>query len=73
MMMAKQRIKWIDIYQSDLPVLARLLRSTLIARGFLAKYQRKKVKGYIETVPFVRVSEEQAEIVRDLLASYQLT
>ena len=72
-MMAKQRIKWIDIYQSDLPVLARLLRSTLIARGFLAKYQRKKVKGYIETVPFVRVSEEQAEIVRDLLASYQLT
>lgn len=72
-MTAKKRIKWIDIYQSDIPVLARLLRSTLLARGFIAKYQRKKVQGYLETVPFVRVTEDQAEVARDLLAAYQLT
>ena len=72
-MTTKKRIKWIDIYQSDIPVLARLLGSTLIARGFVAKYQRKKVKGYIETVPFVRVKEDQSEEAKDLLASYQLT
>lgn len=71
--MAAQRKKWMDLYQTDVPVLARLLSSSLIARGFTAKYQRKKVKGESESKPFVRVEYTELETAKNLLIKYNLS
>ena len=72
-MMAKQtRNKWINIYHSDVPVVARLLGSVLAAKGFAAKYQRRKMKGFTGSVPLVRVQEQEADLVKDLLTYYRL-
>ena len=72
--MSKQtRKKWVNLYHSEVPVVARLLGSVLVARGFAAKYQRRKMKGYTGSVPLVRVEEDQAELVKDLLTYYRLT
>ncbi len=72
-MTAQKRKKWVNLYQSDVPVVARLLGSILVARGFAAKYQRRKMKGYIDSVPLVRVEEHEAEQVKDLMTYYRLT
>lgn len=72
-MAAQKRKKWINLYRSDVPVVARLLGSVLVARGFAAKYQRRKIKGSIESIPLVRVEEHEAEQVKDLLSYYRLT
>lgn len=72
-MTAQKRKKWINLYHSDVPVVARLLGSVLVARGFAAKYQRRKMKGYTESVPLVRVEEHEAEQVKDLLSYHRLT
>lgn len=70
--MTEKRKKWMDLYQTDVPVLARLLSSSLIARGFTAKYQRKKLKGETESTPFVRVEYTDMEIAKNLLIKYNL-
>ena len=72
-MAIQKRKKWINLYHSDVPVVARLLGSVLVARGFAAKYQRRKMKGYSGSVPLVRVEEHEAEQVKDLLTYYRLT
>jgi len=72
-MTVQKRKKWINLYHSDVPVVARLLGSVLVARGFAAKYQRRKMKGYGSSVPLVRVQEQEAEQVKDLLTYYRLT
>ena len=72
-MAAQKRKKWINLYRSDIPVVARLLGSVLVARGFAAKYQRRKIKGSLDSVPLVRVEEHEAEQVKDLLTYYRLT
>ena len=72
--MSKQtRKKWINLYHSEVPVVARLLGSVLVARGFAAKYQKRKMKGFTGSVPLVRVEEHEAEQVKDLLSYYRLT
>ncbi len=72
-MAIQKRKKWVNLYQSDVPVVARLLGSILVARGFTAKYQRRKMKGYIDSIPLVRVEEHEAEQVKDLMTYYRLT
>jgi len=71
-MAAQKRKKWINIYHSEVPVVARLLGSILVARGFAAKYQRRKMKGYTGSVPMVRVEEHETEQAKDLLTYYRL-
>lgn len=72
-MTTQTRKKWINLYHSDVPVVARLLGSVLVARGFAAKYQRRKMKGFSGSVPLVRVEEQDAEQVKDLLTYNRLT
>ena len=72
-MTIQKRKKWINLYHSELPVVARLLGSVLVARGFAAKYQKRKMKGFSGSVPLVRVEEHEADEVKDLLTYYRLT
>ncbi|MDH5178815.1 MAG: hypothetical protein OEZ39_17480 [Gammaproteobacteria bacterium] len=70
--MTAKRKKWMDLYQTDIPVLARLLSSSLIARGFTAKYQKKKPSGGTESTPFVRIEYTELETAKTLLIKYHL-
>ncbi|MDH5447205.1 MAG: hypothetical protein OEY52_16775 [Gammaproteobacteria bacterium] len=72
-MTKQKRKKWINLYHSEVPVVSRLLGSVLVARGFAAKYQKRKMKGFKGSVPLVRVEEHEAEQVKDLLSYYRLT
>ncbi|MDH5408615.1 MAG: hypothetical protein OEZ33_06630 [Gammaproteobacteria bacterium] len=70
--MSSTRKKWMDLYQTEIPALARLISSSLIARGFTAKYQRKKPKGQSESAPFVRIEYSELEPATNLLSKYNL-
>lgn len=68
-----KRIRWADVYRSNITGHAKLIVSILLANGLNAKVQRKKLEDASSgSIPYVLVPQEQLDQAQQLLTDYGL-
>ena len=68
----RQRRRWVEVYQSEVPAHARLVATLLDMQGMTAKWARSRRKKTSAQLSLVSVLPKDAEQARDVLAQRRI-